>query len=175
MSRISSYSRRIALDAVLLTFAIIISYIESMALSGVVFLHMPGFKLGLANIIVMYAFFSISKADAFAISLLRVVIIGILFGNATSFVFSVFGAVFAYVFMLSVSRLYGKYLTYIGVSVGCAAMHNVGQLTAASILISDVSIFAYLSWLLVVAAISGTLSGVLTNYLDRRLKAGKIT
>lgn len=170
MTRTSSLGKRLSICAILLTFSIIISYIESITLSGVFFLNLPGFKPGLSNIVIMFTFFNVSKFDAFVISLLRVIIMGMLFGNPYSFMFSVFGAFFAFLFLIMTQKLYDKYVSFIGISVGCAALHNIGQIFAATILFSDTAIFIYLPWLLIVAVITGTLSGILTNLVNLRLK-----
>ena len=74
--------KRMTLDAMLLAAVLLLSYIEHLL---VPYLFLPGVHLGLANIGVMFAFFRIGKWDALGISLLRVFLMGLLFGSFSSF------------------------------------------------------------------------------------------
>ena len=126
--RITS-ARRVALDAALLTAALMLSYLEHLLPLGA-HTFLPGFKPGFANAVTLLAFSLLSPLDALAVSLLRVGITGVLFGSCTSLFFSFCGACMAFLALL-LARLLLRRCSYLGVSVLCAAAHNTGQVLAA--------------------------------------------
>ncbi len=153
-------TRRLCTDAMMLGFALILSYLEAI-LPLSVLIPLPGFKLGLCNILITLVFAVISPWDAAIISLSRITIMGILFGNVPSFLFSLCGALFSYAGLWLLARLGRPLFSMIGVSVGCAVLHNIGQLIAASFWFGGAAVFGYLPFLLVAALIFGTVTGVL--------------
>ena len=161
----SSPVKRLAADAVLLTLALIFSYIESLI---PVLLPIPGLKPGLANIVIMFVFYQLGKSDCAVISLLRVVLISILFGNITAFAFSFMGAILSYLTLLASKSLYDKQrITFIGVSVMCAAAHNIGQMIAAVLMFGSFAVMSYLPWLLLLSVPTGIFNGLIMNLLGR--------
>ena len=157
--------KRIAVNALLLTLALIFSYVESLI---PILFPIPGFKLGLANIVVMLVFYQSGELDCAVISFMRVVLISILFGNIPSLVFSLMGAVFSY-FALVISKYpYDKqWITFIGVSVLCAAAHNIGQMSAAVFMFRSLAVITYLPWLLLLSVPTGIFNGFIMNLLGR--------
>lgn len=172
-------SRRLALDAALLAAALMLAFLEHQLPLGA-WLPLPGFKLGLANLVTVLAFSLLSPADALAVSLLRVGITGVLFGSWTSLFFSFSGACMSFLALLF-ARFLLRRCSYIGVSVLAAAAHNLGQTLAAAALSGRAAIPAFLTlWLplLLPAGIGcGVLTGVLLNLsvprLERWFKAWK--
>ena len=158
--------KRMTLDAMLLAAVLLLSYIEHLL---VPYLLLPGVHLGLANIGVMFAFFRIGKWDALGISLLRVFLMGLLFGSFSSFCFSLCGALCAYVILLLLS-LFGTRVGRIGASVASAAMHGLGQISAAAFLYGTVGVFGYLPLMLLLAVPLGTVTGILLILLESRTK-----
>lgn len=152
--------RRVTTNAALLAAALMLSYLEQLVpLSSV---PIPGFKPGLANMVTVMAFALLSAPDALVISLLRVGIVGVLFGSWTSLFFSFCGAATAFLSLLA-SRLCLRRCSYFGVSVFCAAAHNVGQVLAATVLFGPTVPLSYLPWLLPMAILTGALTGTLLN------------
>ncbi len=158
-------TRRIALDALFCAFAMILSYVEGLLPLD---LPIPGFRLGLANFAVMLVFCRISKEDAAVVSGLRILLMGILFGSATSLYFSFLGGLFAYLTLCLLS-LIGRRMSMIGVSILSAAMHNSGQTLAAVTLFGPSVILSYLPMLLFASAVYGGAMGVLLNVTLPRL------
>ncbi|MBQ8350627.1 MAG: Gx transporter family protein [Clostridia bacterium] len=154
-SPVKHSTRHLAYSALLLALALLLSYVESLVPLP---LALPGVKLGLPNVAIMFAFFHVGCAAGAAVSLLRVLMVSLLFGSAVSFLFSAFGAMlaFAVLVLLSLTKRFGR----IGVSVACAAAHGIGQLLAAALLYG-VAVFSYLPVLLFAALPFGTLCGVL--------------
>ena len=162
-------TRRLCLDALLVTFAMLLSYLEAV-LPLTAWIPLPGFRLGLANLAVVIAFCLISPIDAALISAVRVFAMGLLFGSATSLYFSALGALLSYLLLCLLSRT-AKRLSFLGVSVLCAAAHNVGQIVAAVTLFGPSLIFSYLPLLLVSAILCGGAVGILLNLLIPRLSS----
>ena len=158
---------RVCLDALLVAFAMLLSYLEAI-LPLTAWIPMPGFRLGLANLAVVAAFCLISPLDAALISTVRIVAMGLLFGSATSLYFSALGGLFSYLLLFLLSKT-AKRFSFVGVSILCAAVHNCGQILAAVTLFGPALIVSYLPFLLVSAVICGGAAGVLLNLLVPRL------
>ena len=171
-------AHRVAIDAALLSAALMLSYLEHLIPFGPL-THFLGFKPGFANIVTVLAFSLLSPLDALAVSLLRVGITGVLFGSWTSLFFSFCGTCMAFLALL-LSRRILRRCSYVGVSVFCAAAHNLGQLFAAAVLVARPSqglemtnlATRFLPVLLPAAVICGSLTGVLLNLLAPRLERG---
>lgn len=161
-------TRRVALTGLLIALALILSYLESLVPLS---FAMPGVKLGLPNIAVVFALYRLRTRTAAAISLLRVALVALLFGSALSLAYSAAGAVcaFAVMWLLKRSGRFGC----TGVSVAGAVAHNLAQVGAAAVLLRT----AALAWYLPVLCLSGTAAGVciglLAALLVRRVPGGK--
>ena len=159
--------RRLALRGMLLCLCLVFSYLEARFPLP---LPLPGCKPGFANIVVTFCALTLGYPDALALSLLRVLIVSLLFGSASSFWFSLCGALCAFlVLYLLLPRVPGTF-SVIGVSAACAAAHNLGQLFAACLLLSSVSVLSYLPVLLLAAILTGTVSGVILHFVLPPLK-----
>lgn len=160
--------RRICLDALLVAVAMMLSYLEVLLPLDAI-IPLPGFRLGLANVVVLLTFCLISPKDAAVISALRILLMGLLFGSVTSLYFSAMGGLLSFLVLLAVSKL-GQRISFVGVSVLCAAAHNCGQMAAAVTLFGTSLIFSYLPFLLLAAVIFGAIVGVLLNLLVPKLQ-----
>lgn len=149
--------KRLTLDAMLLAASMMLSYLEAvLPLSLVV--PLPGAKLGLCNVAVTLCFYAVSPIDALIVSLMRISLTSLLFGNVSSFAFSLIGGLLAYG-GLWLARLFRDKVSYYGISVLCAALHNVGQCIAGAILLYSLSIFSYLPLLLLFSVFFGLVTG----------------
>lgn len=153
-------TRSLCIDAVFVTVAMMLSYMEVLLPSSL--LPLPGFKLGLANVAIMLVFSLVGKRDAAVVSAIRIALMGLLFGNLSSFFFSAMGGLLAYLTLLLSHKLLPR-ASYVGISVLSAAMHNLGQLLAAVCLYGASIFLSYLPFLLLAACLSGTLTGLLLN------------
>ncbi len=161
-------SRTAALTGLLIALALVLSYLESLVpLSFAV----PGIKLGLPNLVIVFALYRLRPRTAAAISLLRVFLVALLFGSALSLAYSAAGAVFSFLVMLLLKRS-GRF-GCTGVSVAGAVAHNLAQVAAAALLLETRS----LAWYFPVLCLSGTVAGVciglLAALLVRRVPAWK--
>lgn len=160
----SSVSKRLALCASLASLALVLAYLE--AISGIDdIMPLPGTKLGLANVAVIAAAYTVSLGASAAVSFVRVLAAALLFGTPISFFYSFCGAICAYAFLTAARLALDRALSPIGISVGSAAAHMVGQLTAASIMLGDASVMRMLPIYLVYSVLSGVVTGCLSQLL----------
>ena len=161
--------RRVALDAMMIAVAMLLSYLEFL-LPLQALLPIPGFRLGLANLAVTLVFCLLSPTDAAIVSGVRITLTAVLFGSVTSFYFSAMGGLASFCMLVLLSK-WGKRLSFFGVSVLCAAVHNCGQILAAVTLFGPFLIRSYLPLLLVASAIYGGIVGCLLNLCEPKLRS----
>lgn len=161
-------TRRLALSAVLTAVALGLSYMERfIPLQWVV--PLPGVKLGLANIVTLFALYFLGSRQALVILVLRCALGSMFGGGLTAFFFSVTGGVLAMGIMAWAKKI--PVLSIYGVSICGAAAHNVGQIIMAALLMRSVYVGAYLPFLLVVSVGMGTVTGVAASACFRALLA----
>ncbi|MBQ9393196.1 MAG: Gx transporter family protein [Oscillospiraceae bacterium] len=146
-------TKKLTTLALLAAAAMILSYIESL-LPGV---GIPGVKLGLANIAVMFALYRLGWREAAAVSLVRVIAVTLLFGSLAALLYSVAGALCSLGVMALLRRT--DRFSCAGVSVAGGVAHNAGQIIAAMLLLSTPG----LMYLLPVLVLSGLGAGILTG------------
>ena len=164
----ANVTRRICIDAMLCVLAMMLSYLEAILPLNLL-LPIPGFRLGLANVIIVAVFCLFKPIDAFAVLSVRILLMGLLFGSPTSLYFSAMGGVFSFA-VLVLAKYLCKKCSLIGVSILCAAAHNTGQVIAAVTIFDAALITTYLPALLLASAVYGGIVGVLLNLLLPRLQ-----
>ena len=147
-------SRELARFALLVALAMVLSWLESMVPLS---LAVPGVKMGLANLVVIFALYNLGPRQAAVISLVRVLLVTFTFGNAFSFAYSLAGAALSLLVMLLLRKT-GKF-SLLGVSIAGGVCHNIGQILAAMAVLRSVYVAAYLPFLLLVSAATGLLTG----------------
>lgn len=157
--------KHIAYFGLLLTLALILSYVESMI---PIFVSVPGVKLGLANLVVLICLYSFEVRYAFLLSILRVILVGLLFGNLFSILYSLAGAILSLLVMFFAKKVLK--LGILGVSVLGGVFHNVGQLLVAIVLVSNYRISYLFPYLLLSGILTGAIIGILTNTIVPYLK-----
>ena len=162
---------RLTLDAAFLALAMGLSYLEYLLPIASV-IPLPGFRLGLANLVVMLAFYLLSPLDAAFISTLRILLSGLLFGSVTALYFSALGGLCSFFVLLLLYLLRAK-CSFIGASILSASAHNAGQILAAATLYGALVARSYLPYLLFASIFYGGLLGFLSNLLLRRLQKAK--
>ena len=146
---------KVAYLGVFLALALICSYVESLI---PFYFGIPGVKLGLTNIVVVLMLYCVGTKEAFAISMLRIVLAGFLFGNLFSILYSLAGGMFSFLVMYLLKRT-GK-LGVLPVSVAGGMSHNIGQIAVAAFVVENINIFYYLPVLFVAGIVTGLLIGV---------------
>lgn len=160
-------AKTITTCAVLSALALALSYMESF-FPLVLLIPLPGVKLGLANIVTVYALYSLGAASALSILLVRCFLGALFAGNASALIFSLFGGLAAMLVMIVLRKLPG--LSLYGVSIGGAAAHNAGQIAAAMLTLGNTAPLAYLPFLLLVSLLTGTLTGFISSLLVRAMR-----
>ena len=169
MRSVEKNPRRLALDALFLAIALVFSYVEAI-FPLAAFIPLPGFKLGLANVVIMLAVWCVSVGDAALISLVRVFVMGLLFGNPVSIWFSLGGAALSMLTLCVLRKSTSERFSFVGISVLSAASHNLGQVVAASFLFGVKIIFAYLPLLLAVSTLFGGICGAVVNTVYPKIR-----
>ena len=151
--------------AFIIAFAMILSFVESRIPA---FVAIPGVKVGLANIAVIFTLYKLGVKEAITVSIIRVLMIAMLFGSAVSLIYSICGAILSLASMILLKKL--TPLTEVAVSVTGGVMHNVGQIAAASFMLSTNVVIYYLPFLLVSGTIAGIVVGIASAILIKRVK-----
>ena len=149
----------------MIALALILSYVESLL---PVFVAVPGVKMGLPNIVIMFALYSLGVKDAAIISLIRVVLAGALFGSVFSMLYSAAGAVLS----LAVMAVLLKTMRFspVGVSVAGGVAHNAGQIIVAILVTETAQLIYYLPVLCISGIAAGILIGVVSGIIINRLQ-----
>jgi len=161
-------AKELATAALLLAAGIIIQSVEAMYLPP---LMIPGAKLGLANSITMLAIILFGGREVLTHVALRATAVSLITGTflSTTYLYSLTGALLSAVMMLLVYRyLYGT-LSYVGISVCGALVHNLTQLTLSVFILGHIGIVSLLPWLLIFALVAGMGNGTLVNIVGPRL------
>ena len=158
-------TRKIATLALAIALAMILSFVESQIPA---FVAIPGVKIGLANIAVVFVLYKLGWKEAVLISLVRVFMVSVLFGTAVSLFYSVAGAVLSLTGMVLLKRT-GLFST-VAVSVTGGVLHNVGQILMACLLLETNVIVYYLPFLILSGVIAGVVSGVVSAIMVNRVQ-----
>ena len=142
---------KLTVMALSVALAMVLSFVESLIPA---FVAVPGVKVGLANIVVVFVLYKLGWKEAVAISLVRVFLLAVLFGSGVSFLYSVAGAALSLSGMILLQRC--KVFSYVAVSVAGGVLHNAGQIAMACFLLRTDVLRYYLPFLV----LSGVIAGV---------------
>lgn len=159
-------TRQLTLCGVLTTLALALSVVENQIPLSLA-IPIPGIKLGLANIVTVFALYALGPGQALMILLARCVLGAVFAGNMNAMIFSLLGGFTAMAVMIGLSRL--RKLSIYGVSVGGAAAHNCGQVAAAILTLGNTAPLYYLPILLGVSLFTGALTGLVAACLFQAL------
>lgn len=148
----------------------LLSYVEF--LLPPVFAAVPGIKIGLCNIIILYLLYTAGAGYAALVSFVRLCLSAMLFGNVMTLAYSTAGAVLSLLVMLILKKT-GK-LSPVGVSVAGGVSHNLGQVLCAILLLDTPQIGYYMAVLTVTGTVSGIFVGILAGMIILRLPARKV-
>ena len=155
----------IAFYGMCISLALALAYIE--VLMPPLFASVPGIKMGLPNIILVFLLYRKGVIPAAMVSLMRILLVTLLFGNTMAFFYSLAGGVLSMTVMAVIKRL--NFLSTTGVSVAGAVTHNVGQILVAMLILNTAELGYYLIVLAVTGTIAGVLIGLCGSLLIRRI------
>lgn len=153
-------TKRLVLTALLFGTSLVLSYVEGLFPA----VPVPGVKLGLSNVIVMYALFFLSKKQAFSIAILKGVFVFAVRGPIAGLL-SLTGGILSLVAMIALSRITRGKASYLISSVTGAVFHNVGQFIVVSFIYSFGEIWIYLPWLIILGVAAGVVTSILLRVI----------
>ena len=151
-------TRQITLLSAMLAMSLVLAVAESM-LSALIPVPIPGVKLGLANIVTMFILCYFSLPAALAVGMLRALLSSLFSGGIGLFIYAAPGALLSVLIMyLAITGI--KRLSIAGISILGACTHNVMQVCVAVLVTGEVNLFYYAFVLMIVGAVSGTITGL---------------
>ena len=167
----SSSVKRLATLAMFLALAVLLNYVENLL---PMIVPVPGVKLGLANTMNLIILYYYGRRDYFAIGLLRVLLMAVMFTGVVSYAFFLSLSGFLLSSLVVIGLSYIKKLSIFSLSVASAIFHGIGQICCAILLYwtndgSSIFLFTYLPILIVSGAITGVLIAYLSYLIITRL------
>ena len=163
--------RKMVTLALCTSIALTLAYVESLIPPLVV--AVPGVKLGLPNIAIIFILYQFGMREAIAVSLVRVVAVSLLFGNPVTMAYSTAGALLSLAGMALLKTT--DLLSPVGVSVSGGVLHNIGQILVAMLLLGTAELGYYLIVLTVTGIISGIFVGFCAVFAVKRINVNKIS
>ena len=164
--------KRLAFASLLAAAALIVWYIEAQIPS---LTPIPGIKLGLSNIVTLFALYCVGPFFAAAVLIVRILLGSVLTGQIMALIFSLLGGLPAYGLTLLIYRRFPLNRIWV-VSILSALVHNTGQLAAAIAVTETPSLMAYYPLLIVSGIVTGTFTGFEAQFLLLKLRAsGAVT
>lgn len=144
-------AKKISYISMLSALAIVFGYIESLFPAAPI----PGIKLGLSNIVILFAIYRMDRSSAFFIMLIKVLVTSLLFSGLNVFLYSFAGGLLSLATMIGFKKVFST----IGVSMIGGVAHNVGQFLVAGFMMQTTAVFVYLPALLISGIIVGFITG----------------
>ena len=149
--------------------ALVLSYVES--LLPPLWSAVPGIKMGLPNMVIIFLLYRCGVKEAAAVSLVRLGLSALLFGNLLTLAFSFAGAALSLVLMALMKKT--KLFSIVGISVAGGVAHNLGQILIAMLVMETAEIGYYMIFLTISGTVAGAfigLAGALLIQKTRRLR-----
>ena len=153
-------SKTVAYCGLLIAAGFVLNWLEFM-----IPMPLPAFKLGLANVVTLFALYRMGALKALAVLIGRCGLSALLFGSPVSLAFSLAGGLLALLVMLCLKNR--KSLSVYGVSLAGATAHNVGQCAAAVVIMRTPAVFSYLLFLIPAGAAAGLLVALIYRFTER--------
>jgi len=157
-------TQKIAFLGMLIALAMILSWLESQIPPLVA---IPGMKLGLTNLVVLVSLYRVGEKEALVINILRIILVGVSFGNAFSIVYSLSGGLLSGGIMLFLKRT--NRFKMVTVSIAGGVFHNVGQIMVAMLLLETSALIYYLPFLWMSGIVAGVIVGEIAYQVTKRL------
>lgn len=155
---------RTALYGMLTALALVLSFVETMipiSFGGF------GIKLGLANLVTVVGLYTVGTAGTVAVSLVRIIVTALTFGNAFSMMYSLGGWALSILLMVYCKKK--ELFSSVGLSIIGGVAHNVGQLCVAALVVKQQGVFVYLPLLLAGGVGAGLATGLAGGLIVERL------
>ena len=161
-------AKRVTFLGLSIALAMILSFVEHQIPALVA---IPGIKVGLPNIVMVFLLYRVGWRETVIVSIIRIILVSMLFGNVQTMTFSIMGAVFSLVGMILLKKT--NLFSCITVSVVGGILHNVGQIVAACFWTQTAQMVYYLPVLLISGTVAGVLIGILSGMMVKRMQRWK--
>ncbi len=162
--------KKITFLSIFVAFSIVLSYVEM--LLPPIWSAVPGIKVGLPNVIIIFILYKLSFKHAVITSLIRVFAVALLFGNVLTLSYSLAGAVLSLTIMFLLKKT--ALFSMVGVSIAGGVVHNLGQIIVAMLVMQTKQIGYYMLVLAVTGVLAGIVVGLLGALLLKRTEKLKI-
>ena len=161
-------AKRVTFLGLSIALAMILSFVEHQIPALVA---VPGVKVGLPNIVMVFLLYRVGWKETVTVSIIRIILVSMLFGNMQTMTFSIAGAVLSLLGMILLKKT--NWFSCITVSILGGIFHNIGQIVAAVFWTGTAQIAFYLPVLLISGTIAGTLIGILAGMMVGRMEKWK--
>ena len=127
----------------------------------------PGIKLGLANIVTVFAVFAIGPKEAAAVLFVRIFLGAVFAGNFSTIFYSAAGGALAILTTIGLKFVLTQKQLWIAGVLGAMA-HSIGQMIMAILITSTVSLIVYLPVMIVISILTGSFTGLCAQFLVNR-------
>ncbi|MEI3266790.1 Gx transporter family protein [Frisingicoccus sp.] len=158
-------SKKVAMAGMFTALAMIFSYVEVLIPIN---LGIPGMKLGLANLVVVVTLYTMGAPMAFAVSMIRIVLVSATFGSLSAMLYSLAGGLLSFAGMILLKKI--PNFSMVGVSVAGGLLHNMGQLIVAMAVVENIHLVSYLPPLMIAGTVTGMLIGIISGQVVPRIK-----
>ena len=158
-------SKKVAMAGMFTALAMIFSYVEVLIPIN---LGIPGMKLGLANLVVVVTLYTMGAPMAFAVSMIRIVLVSATFGSLSAMLYSLAGGLLSFAGMILLKKI--PNFCMVGVSVAGGILHNMGQLIVAMAVVENIHLVSYLPPLMIAGTVTGMLIGIISGHVVPRIK-----
>lgn len=157
-------TKKLALMGLFTALAMIFGYVEAILPISV---GIPGVKLGLANIVIVFALYRLKPSEAFFINIIRIILVNFMFGNLSVMLYSLSGGLLSFAVMVLLKKT-DKFSIY-GVSIAGGVFHNIGQLIVAMLVLETSSLIYYGPALFLSGLITGLVIGITAKEVLKRI------
>ena len=154
-------TQKLTFISIATVFALALSYLEM--LLPPIYASVPGVKVGFPNIIIIFLLYKFSVKEAAAVSLLRIILSSLLFGNVMIMFYSLLGAFLSLTLMAILKK--SNFFSVVGVSIIGGVAHNLGQIIAAILVTNTLQIGYYMLVLTVTGTAAGVIVGIAGAFL----------
>ena len=158
-------SKKVAMAGMFTALAMIFSYVEVLIPIN---LGIPGMKMGLANLVVVVTLYTMGAPMAFAVSMIRIMLVSMTFGSFSAMLYSMAGGILSFCGMALLKKV--PNFSVIGVSLLGGVLHNTGQLLVAMAVVENINLIAYLPPLMIAGMVTGILIGIVSAQVIPRIK-----
>ena len=163
-------TKRVALCGLLLAMMLVLGWVEHLIPLNA---SIPGIKLGLSNGVLIFAVYMLDAPTSFVLMALKVVLSCAFLGNpASMMIYGFAGGILSLTAMVLLSRVKG--LHPVTVSMVGGAMHNVGQVAAAMVMLNTANLMYYMAVLMLVGLACGLLTGVCADRVMKHMRHMKL-